>query len=53
MVWQRTKKPGGREDHENRIVKDIVSKLPDYDEFQSAFDARFQNWQQFYRLGFR
>lgn len=34
-------------------MADIVSKLPYYDVFQIAFDARFQNWQQFYRLGFR
>lgn len=46
-------RPSAREAYENRIVDDIVSKLPYYDEFQIAFDARFQNWQQFYRLGFR
>lgn len=49
----KTEKPGGREAYENSIVADIVSKLPHYDVFHIAFDARFQNWQQFYRLGFR
>lgn len=49
----KTEKTGGRESYENGIVADIVSKLPPCDFFQIAFDARFQNWQQFYRLGFR
>lgn len=47
------RKPGAREAYENRIVSDILSKLPYYDEFQIAFDARFQNWQPFYRHGFQ
>ena len=49
----KTEKPGGREAYENAIVADIVSKLPYYDVFQISFDTRFQNWQQFYRLGFQ
>lgn len=49
----RAERLGKRESYENRIVADIVSKLPYYDVFEIAFDARFQNWQQFYRLGFR
>lgn len=49
----KTEKPGGREAYENKIVADIVSKLPYYDKFNVAFDARFQNWQQFYRMGFQ
>lgn len=49
----KTEKPGGREAYENGIVADIVSRLPPYDLFQISFDARFQNWQQFYRMGFR
>lgn len=49
----KAEKPGTREAYENKIVADIVSKLPYYDEFHVAFDARFQNWQQFYRMGFQ
>lgn len=45
-------RPSAREAYENKIVADIVSKLPYYDEFNVSFDARFQNWQQFYRMGF-
>lgn len=47
---QQTRRPGGIR---NKIVSDILSKLPYYDEFQIAFDARFQNWQTFYRHGFQ
>lgn len=47
------RRPSAREAYENKIVAAIVSALPYYDVFQIAFDARFQNWQQFYRLGFR
>lgn len=46
-------RPSARESYENAIVEEIVSKLPPYDEFHIAFDARFQNWQQFYRMGFQ
>lgn len=49
----RAERLGKREAYENTIVADIVSKLPHYDVFHIAFDARFQNWQQLYRLGFR
>ncbi len=49
----KTEKPGGREAYENKIVADIVSKLPYYDKFYVAFDARFQNWQQFCRMSFQ
>ena len=51
--YGKKERPSAREAYENKIVADIVSKLPYYDEFQITFDARFQNWQQFYRLGFR
>lgn len=46
-------RPSAREAYENKIVEYMVSCLPPYDEFQVQFDARFQNWQQFHRLGFR
>ena len=46
-------RPSAKEAYENKIVADMVPKLPYYDIFHVAFDARFQNWQQFYRLGFQ
>lgn len=56
-IWidyrEKTEKPGGREVYENSIVANIVSNLPYYDVFHVSFDARFQNWQQLYRLGFQ
>lgn len=51
--YQGKAKKSARELLENKIVEDIISKLPYYDEFHIAFDARFQNWQQFYRNGFQ
>lgn len=49
----KPEKAGTRELYENKIVEEIVGHLPYFDEFNIAFDARFQNWQQFYRMGFQ
>lgn len=44
---------GKRESFEDMIVQYIIDRLPPYDYFSVWFDARFQNWQQFYRNGFQ
>lgn len=43
---------GKRETFENQIVQYVIDRLPPYDTFDIKFDARFTNWQQFYRNGF-
>lgn len=43
---------GKRESFEDQMVQYVIDRLPPFDSFDIKFDARFTNWQQFYRNGF-
>lgn len=48
----KSKKRGKIEAYENQIVEYIISQLPSFNSFDMPFDARFKNWQVFYRENF-